>query len=312
MWVIAVHGGAGAWTTEGLEDIEGCIASSIRTAAYLLRGGGRALDAVVEAVKVLEDCGLFNAGLGSCLTLAKTVEMDAAVMDGEELRAGAVACIKKVKNPILVAKRVMEKTDHVFLSGEWATRFAVEEGFETTELVTERKLAKYAELLKMFESGMIWARSNLSYYRTNPHMFHGTVGAVALDRKGRLAAATSTGGRWLKFPGRIGDTPIIGVGTYADGNVAISASGAGEQIIRVGPGIRAAELFLKGLNGEEIARSVMELITSVTGRNTAGLIVVDRNGSVGMAYNTLGMARGYMNSKVTSPLVGVFENLRPF
>lgn len=264
---IIVHGGAGPIKDDSLPArLEGCKDAALAGWEILQRGGS-ALDAVEAAVVVLEDNPLFNAGTGSTLNSLGRVEMDAAIMEGRSLRAGAVAAVSGIKNPIKLARRVMEDGRHVLLAGDGASLFARQIGFpecDPNSLVVEREK-------KRWESK------------------HGTVGCVAFDAKGELAVATSTGGIFDKLPGRIGDSPLIGCGTYADDYGAASCTGHGEAIIRVLLAKRAVE-FLKEGNAAQIAAelAVATLEDERIGA-TGGIILIDRWGKVGYARNTTHM-----------------------
>lgn len=306
MWCIVVHGGAGQWSErEKFSYVENAILKSLEAGALILRSGGSALDAVVDSVMVLEDSGVLNAGLGSYPNLVGEIEMDAGVMDGKSLRAGAVGCIKDVKNPVLAAKLVLEKTDHVLLVGEWASKFATSMGLPKLDFDRSGGLLKYRDLVKKFDEGSTRYKSNLKLYKQYPYLFHETVGAVALDCNGDLASATSTGGLALKLPGRVGDSPLIGAGTYADKNIAVSSTGVGEYIILLGLGVRASVYAENGFTAKEVAERLVQLLTLNFGENSGGLIALDRNGSIGISYNTPGMARGYFSSEMIEPIVKV-------
>lgn len=228
---IAIHGGAGTilreqMTPELETQIRSALEASVRAGHKILEQGGDALDAVIEAVKVLEDSPHFNAGKGSVLTSKEMVEMDASVMHGKQMEAGAVAGVRHIKNPIELARDVMKNSNHVLLIGEGAEEFAFEQGYEYTEqdyFYTDRR---YDQLQSMKEKGL-FALSESKYPDDNKY---GTVGAVALDKQGNLAAATSTGGVTNKKYGRVGDSSIIGAGTFAEnGNVAVSTTGMGSS-----------------------------------------------------------------------------------
>jgi len=300
MWAIVVHGGAGQITSTS-ENEHKALLEAVKSGAEILASGGSALDAVEKAVVVMEDSGLFNAGSGSCLNMAGEVEMDAAIMSGR--KAGAVACVKRIKNPIKAARKVMELTDHVILSGEFAEKFAVRLGLETSDFITEEKMEKQRKLMELFRRGEWYYKVNKELLDRYPELVHGTVGAVAVDSKRELAAATSTGGVWLKLPGRIGDTPIIGAGTYADERIALSATGIGEYIIKTGLGIRASMMAEMGMRADEIARALISRVSSEFGTGIAGVIVVDREYRMGIDYNTAGMRRGWMRSNMKRPIV---------
>ncbi len=264
---ILVHGGAGSVAVDRHDRLR----SGVRTAAAaghaVLAGGGSALDAVVAAVRALEDDPEFNAGLGSALTRDGTVETDASVMDGATQRVGAVAAVPDLGTAIALARAVLDRGEHVILAGPAAWRFAAEVGISPAEpgtLVTERTRRRLAELL---------ARPDGT---TQP----GTVGAVALDDQGRFAAATSTGGTWAKRSGRVGDSPIPGAGTWADGACAISATGDGEAILRVALA-RSIAARLPGLAAA--IRTSLDELHRITG-GYAGVIALDRDGWVALQH----------------------------
>ena len=263
---IIVHGGAGPIKDDSLaERLEGC-----RTAALagwkIIEQGGSALDAAEAAVVALEDNPLFNAGTGSTLNSFGKVEMDAAIMEGGSLRAGAVAAVSGIKNPIKLARRILEDGRHVMLAGEGALLFAREIGFpqvDPDELIVAREK-------KRWESR------------------HGTVGCVAFDRNGNLAVATSTGGIFKKLPGRVGDSPLIGCGTYANDLGAVSCTGHGEAIMRVVLAKTAVDLLKDGIAPQAAAEEAVRLVAAKTG-STGGLILVDRQGQIGYARNATHM-----------------------
>ncbi|MEM3833698.1 MAG: isoaspartyl peptidase/L-asparaginase [Thermoprotei archaeon] len=307
MWVIVVHGGAGTWNVslKKAYKIAHVIKNSLSTGGSILNSGGSALDAVEAAVRVMEASGVLNAGLGSCLNIAGQVEMDAAIMDGDTLKGGAVACIKNVIHPVSAARKVMEFTDHIVLSGEYATYFALKMNIEHTKnLINQSKIRQYKKLLKEFkERGSKNVKvyemmdSDASFKTPSDITINNegnTVGAVALDSKGKLAAATSTGGMWLKLPGRIGDTPLLGAGTYANKYAAVSATGIGEHIIRIGIALRVCDMVERGILLQQAVKDAMNRITQLAGKNTAGIIAVDRYGNYTFDYNTPGMARGVL------------------
>lgn len=278
---ILVHGGAGAIFPDDRARAcaDGCLVAA-RVGHRILASGGSALDAVQAAVASLEDDPAFNAGTGSCLNSDGEVEMDACLMDGSDLRAGAVASIRGVKNPIHVARLVME-TRHVLLAGPGAERFARERGippFPSSELVTERALTR-------------WRKERDEGWTHKP----GTVGAVAVDASGHVAAATSTGGISFKLPGRVGDSPIPGAGTYADDlSGAVSATGQGEAIVRVVLGKWVCDRIAAGDHPQAAAESGLAQLARVRGEG--GLIVVDGRGRFGVACNAQRMSRGWVGA----------------
>ena len=283
-FMLVVHGGAGTIRRQDMTPAQdsayrATLTQAIRAGYDVLRGGGASLDAVTAVITVLEDSPLFNAGKGAVFTNAGTVELDAAIMDGSALRAGAVAGVKHIKNPITLARLVMERSPHVMLAGDGAEAFAKEQGVTLVPqsyFYTERR-ARELERIKAAEAKR----------RTQ-----GTVGAAALDQQGRLAAGTSTGGTANKRWGRIGDSPIIGAGTYASDACAVSATGAGEYFIRnvVAHDI-CARLRYAHESLEQAAREVV-LEELVAQHGDGGVIALDKDGHFTMPFNTEGMYRG--------------------
>ena len=261
---IIVHGGAGPIKDDSLAArLEGCKAAALAGWA-ILQQGGAALDAVEAAVVGLEDNPLFNAGTGSTLNSLGKIEMDAAIMEGHSLRAGAVAAVSGVKNPIKLARRILEDGRHIMLAGEGALLFARQIGFP--ECAPESLLVESEK--KRWQSK------------------HGTVGAVAFDSAGRWAAATSTGGIFNKLPGRVGDSPLIGCGTYADGYGAASCTGQGEAIMRLVLAKSAVD-FLHEADDIEAQTAARMAIAHLEERlqSTGGIILIDRSGNIGYARN---------------------------
>src|SRR5499425_2236117 len=290
MYAIALHGGAGAVPRATLpaerERIYRAGLEAALDGGYaVLERGASSLDAVTAAVRTLENDPLFNAGHGAALTREGAAELDAAIMDGSRLRAGAVASVRHVKNPIELARRVMEKSRHVLLVGAGAEEFALEEHFTLVPNVYFRT----AERLEQLESEQRGERvSDLV-----PPAAHGTVGAVARDASGNLAAATSTGGMTNKRPGRVGDSPIIGAGTYAKNGVcAVSATGHGEYFIRAVAAYHVcAAVEYRGLTLQQALHELLHEVLRGLGGD-GGLIAVDSNGQVVMDFSTEGMFRG--------------------
>ncbi len=280
---VLVHGGCGRRPREIPAGRDEALAAAARDA---LRGRS-ALDIVERAVRALEDCPLFNAGTGSVLNLEGACEMDAALMTGD-LRAGAVGGIRGVRNPIRVARTVLEKSDHHFLVGEGATRFARIAGFPRHDPRTPERRRRWRELLSRARQGKgarYFPRLSRWIDRYLPPAErggHSTVGAVAVDRRGGIAAATSTGGIWLKLPGRVGDTPLLGSGTWADAHGAVSATGHGEGIVRLGLARLAC-----GLMARMPAQRAVDRAVALARRAgvEAGLIAVDARGRLGSAHN---------------------------
>lgn len=296
---IAIHGGAGTILREQMSDelqqsILADLEAAVKAGHQILAKGGEALDAVVMAVKVLEDSPNFNAGKGSVLTHNEMVEMDASVMDGKSQAAGAVAGVRHIKNPIELARDVMRNSNHVLLVGEGAEKFAFEQGYEYTEqdyFFTDRR---YEQLQSMREKGVF----ALSESRYPDDRKHGTVGAVALDQHGNLAAATSTGGVTNKKYGRVGDSALIGCGTVAEnGVVAVSTTGVGEFFIRkrVAEDVAARIRYLQ----EDVHTACEHIIQGelkVMG-GEGGLIAIDAQGELHFAMNSTGMYRAGINTQ---------------
>ena len=304
--LIAIHGGAGTMHRDGAAAQEqaayhSALRDALVPAQELLAAGGTALDAVCLAVHLLEDSPLFNAGHGAVFTHDETHELDAAVMDGATLRAGAVGCVTRIRRPVRAARAVMEHTDHVLLVGAGAEALAARLGLEmvspdyfSTETRREqlrRALATDRAMLDHDAASLVF-RQSAGPLDEDTKL--GTVGAVALDVRGNLAAATSTGGMTNKQPGRIGDSPVIGAGTYADNRTAaISCTGTGEMFIRVAAAYDVcARMAYGGLSLDEAAQQVvLESLPAIEGRG--GLIAVDVRGNLAMPFNTEGMYRGF-------------------
>ncbi len=261
----------------------------------MLAAGGASLDAVVAAVKVMEDSPLFNAGKGAVFSNEGTNEMDASIMDGKGRRAGAVAGVTTVKNPVEAARAVMEKSRHVLLGGKGADRFAKEQGLEIVDPAYFRTEERWQQLQRAKERDRIQMDHDAPKKSSAlaEHEKFGTVGAVALDQAGNLAAATSTGGLTNKRFGRIGDSPIVGAGTWAENeSVAVSATGTGEMFIRgVAAYDIAALVKYKGLTPQKAADESLEKVKAIGGRG--GVIVLDRSGEVVFSFTTEGMYRGF-------------------
>jgi beta-aspartyl-peptidase (threonine type) len=292
-WSIAIHGGSGAMPKERLAGREGefeaGLGRALKLGAELLAGGASSLDAVEAVVRLLEDDPLWNAGRGSVFTHEGTIELDAAIMDGRTLACGAVTGLRTVKNPITLARRVMERSPHVFLAGDGAEAFAREVGVEIVDPAYFRTEERFEELQREL------ARDAAAPATVLPTPEMGTVGAVARDRDGNLAAATSTGGRTNKRFGRVGDVPVIGAGTYADNRtVAVSATGKGEEMIRHGAAAGVSARIEHG--GRTVAEAVREVVREVLQPGDGGLIAVGPDGAAVLDWNTGGMFRGATDS----------------
>jgi len=306
MVAIIVHGGAGTIKKEEKipKAIEGVREAVLAGWKELKRGS--ALDAVEEAIKALEDNPVFNAGTGSVLTLDGKVEMDAAIMRGKTLEAGAVASIWGVKNPISVARKVMEKTDHVLLVGEGALKFARIMGFEEYDPTTEERIEQWKKLReKLLKEGTIpyWKKIS-ELIKEYPEVLRSTVGAVAFDGE-EIVAGTSTGGVFLKIFGRVGDTPIIGAGTYANEFAGASCTGLGEVAIKLSLAKTAVDFVRLGLNAQKASEAAIELATKYFGKDTMGIIMIDREGNVGFAKNTKHMSVAYLKDGMDEPFAGI-------
>lgn len=297
---IAIHGGAGTipranMTPEREAAYRQGLQQALDAGYAVLEKTGSSLDAVNTAVRLLEDNELFNAGRGAVFNRAGQVELDAAIMDGSTLAAGAVACVKHVRNPIDLARRVMEKSKHVMLVGEGAEEFARQQGLTLVPneyFYTERRRQQLEKALAA-ERDKTAADIDIGYFGPL-----GTVGAVALDKQGNLAAATSTGGLTAKLPGRVGDSPIIGAGTYAaNGVVAVSATGHGELFIRnaVAHDVYALMAYQK-MPLKEATHEVVQ--NKLKAQNAeGGIVTIDARGNISLEFNSEGMFRGARNSK---------------
>ncbi|AIF69918.1 asparaginase [Palaeococcus pacificus DY20341] len=306
MVAIIVHGGAGTIKKEERipKVLEGVREAVLAGWKELKRGS--ALDAVEEAIKALEDNPVFNAGTGSVLTLDGKVEMDAAVMRGRTLEAGAVAGIWGVKNPISVARKVMEKTDHVLLGGEGAVKFARLMGFDDYNPTTEERVDQWKKLReKLLNDGQIphWKKIS-ELIKEYPEVLRSTVGAVAFDG-GEVVAGTSTGGVFLKMFGRIGDTPIIGGGTYANEFAGASCTGLGEVMIKLVLAKSAVDFVRFGLTAQKASEAAISLATEHFGSDNAGVIMIDARGNIGFAKNTKHMSVAYMKEGMQEPFTGI-------
>ena len=296
---LVVHGGAGTMergkmTAEGERMYRASIENALRVGWEILQRGGSSLDATEAVVRVFEDDPLFNAGKGSVFTAAGTNEMDAAIMDGKTLRAGAVAAVQHVKNPITLARLVMEKSPHVLMAGEGAENFGKEHAVELVDAKYFFTQDRWDALQKAKAAEKAGANGDKKFYLSDQDL-HGTVGAVALDRNGNLAAATSTGGKTNKLPGRVGDTPVIGCGTYANNaTCAISGTGDGEFFIMGTAAHDVSALMEYGHKTlEEASLAVINKIGKLGG--TGGMIAIDKNGKIALPFNTSGMYRGYVD-----------------
>ncbi len=298
---IAIHGGAGTITPEKMtpereKAIRAKLKESLQAGYAVLQSNGSSLDAVITAIEILEDSPLFNAGIGAVYTHDETHELDASIMRGDTLDAGAIAGVKRIKNPISLARMVMEDSPHVMLSGEGAEVFAEAQGVELVDnslFNTEFRLNGLRKAQK--KTAVLDASNNLSELDTNYKV--GTVGAVALDQSGLISAGTSTGGMTNKRFGRIGDAPIIGAGTYADNSAcAVSATGHGEYFIRYNV---AADICARvKYQNKSIAEAGSEVINTVlkNAGGDGGVIILNQAGDISFQFNTTGMYRGSIDT----------------
>ncbi|WP_213132147.1 beta-aspartyl-peptidase [Citrobacter sp. FP75] len=308
--VIAIHGGAGAITRAQLSQEQElryiqALSDIVEVGQRMLEAGQSALDVVTEAVRLLEECPLFNAGIGAVYTRDETHELDACVMDGNTLQAGAVAGVSHLRNPILAARLVMEKSPHVMMIGEGAENFALAQGMERVSADIFSTPERYAQLLAARTAGETVLDHGGTPLDESNKM--GTVGAVALDKYGNLAAATSTGGMTNKLPGRVGDSPLVGAGCYANNaSVAVSCTGTGEVFIRALAAYDIAALMdYGGLSlSEACERVVMEKLPALGG--SGGLIAVDHEGNVALPFNSEGMYRAWGYAGDT-PTTGIYR-----
>jgi beta-aspartyl-peptidase (threonine type) len=308
-----VHGGAWAIPDRMVDaHLRGCTAAA-EEGGRVLEGGGSALDAVEAAVRVMEEDPTFDAGRGSFLNREGAVEMDAVIMDGSRLRAGSVAAVRNILHPVTLARLVMERTDHVLLVGEGANLFAAEMGIEATpeeELLVGRELERWRQLRKdpRFKARVIFEPP---VAKANWDVPGDTVGAVALDREGSTAAATSTGGTPKKRMGRVGDSPLVGAGAYADDATgAVSATGWGEPIILACLSRRVLEFIERGMGPGEAARAALdEMLARHEGRG--GVILLTPDGSITASFNTPRMAYAVWRSGKSGCLALIDEQTLP-
>lgn len=285
---LIVHGGAWEIPAAAVDDCRSGIRRALETGRDVLANNGSAMDAVEAAVVVLEDDLTFDAGIGAHLNRDGHVQLDAIIMDGASLKSGAVAAVERIKNPIRLARKLFESSDHMLLAGAGAELFAQENGIplcDPSELIIERER-------------IAWSRCRQGTHEYSFHFGHkhGTVGAVARDSRGQIAAATSTGGTCCKLPGRVGDAPLIGCGCYADAEAGgVSCTGHGEAIMKIVMAKTAADLLRNGLAPSVVADECVQLLARRT-QGTGGLILLDRQGRPAASFNTPNMAYGYIES----------------
>lgn len=296
MYTIVVHGGAGRWPEESWEEALGGVARALEVGFGCLSTGGSALAAVVGAVAVLEDDPVFNAGTGSVLNMDGEAEMDAGVMTSRDLRTGNVGAVKGVRNPVRLARDVMESTSHTLLVSAGAERFARAMGHDHYDPVTQKRLEQWRQRRPAWmDTAPPWARKMVPEGGD-------TVGAVAVDSSGAFAAATSTGGTLLKLPGRVGDSPVPGAGNYADEYGAASGTGAGERLMRTVLAFRVVQAMSGGQPPSLALQTLFTRFRAALGEE-AGVIAVDAAGDVGVRHSTSSMPHGYASELNPRPVV---------
>lgn len=312
-YAIVIHGGAGTlvpgkMTLEKEKAYHDALAEALKAGEDILKDGGSAMDAVTAAILVMEDSELFNAGKGAVFNSEGQHELDASIMDGSTLNSGAVANVHRIKNPILLARTVLEKSRHVMLIGDGAEQFAAENGFGFVDPTYFDTEYRRQQLEKAKASGnALMLESDDDIYAPLDEKKLGTVGAVALDMSGNLAAGTSTGGLTNKRWGRVGDSPIIGAGTYADNNsCAVSGTGTGEYFIRATVARSICALVeYKGMSLNDAADEIIHKKLIEMGGD-GGIIAIDRTGHVVMKFNTTGMYRATV-SEGQKPIFGIYK-----
>lgn len=311
---IVIHGGAGTILKENMSDsLETAYKEKLKEAISIgheiLKNGGTSLEAITKTINILEDSPLFNAGKGSVFTHDATNELDASIMDGATLNAGAVAGVKHIKNPIDLAKDVMQKSEHVMLYGTGAEEFAQSLGYKMMDTSYFYTKSRYKSLQRVLEKENLENTEKISF--KDPYIKNskfGTVGCAALDKHGNLASGTSTGGMTNKRWNRIGDAPIIGAGTYANNaTCAISSTGWGEFFIRSVVAFDiSAMMEYKGMSLQDAAKEVIHKKVPALGGD-GGIVAIDKNGNVAMEFNTAGMYRASMNAE-GELIIGIYQD----
>eukprot|EP00105_Crassostrea_gigas_P021772 XP_011441041.1 PREDICTED: isoaspartyl peptidase/L-asparaginase [Crassostrea gigas] len=300
--VVVIHGGAWAIPDKlSSASVEG-VCSAARAGYDVLIRGGSAMDAVEAAVRVMEDCPAFDAGTGSVLNTKGEVEMDSVIMDGRELQCGSVACVQNIKNPVSLARAVLEKTDHTLLVGKGANEFAEEIGIRTVptdSLVTEDAREEWRHFMQFKTTVNVLFRNREATPSTSAvcdTLGHDTVGAVALDRSGTTAAATSTGGITAKRPGRVGDSPIVGAGAYADNESgAVSTTGHGESITKVCLARQVTHLMESGMSAQKASEVALQKMADRV-KGHGGVVTVSKDGDIGKHFTTERMAWAWIKA----------------
>jgi len=309
---ILIHGGAGVKKIKRTDDITRSLKSAVSNGFDLLkRSSNKAVDSVEAAVASMEDSGVFDAGVGSYLTIDKTVEMDASIMDGRDISAGSVGMAMGIKNPIKLARKIMERTDHVMMVSDGVTRLSKLFGNTVEEYPQElnkkilneyNKLMKNVRIISKKNNKLTMLSSAASQEKSHHH--YSTVGAVAIDKDGNVASAVSTGGIWLKMHGRIGDSAIIGSGIYADNKSgAACATGYGEYIMRLCLCKYACDQMQSRNSAHLSSKKSIDVLTERFGKNTGGIITVDIKGRFGRACNTRFMPTAMITNKNQKPVI---------
>ena len=302
MLSLIVHGGAWNIPDELVEAHRQGVTYALSRGWDVLKKGGTSVDAVEQVIRLLEDDDTFDAGYGSHLNATGQVELDASIMNGKTFRCGAVASIHNIHNPISLARKIMEQSEHILLVGSGAERFAMEHGIELCEadaLLTKREVDRW----KQFQGTKEFSTKDA--FR-NADQSSDTVGCVAMDKDGVICAGTSTGGTFNKYPGRVGDSPLIGCGTYADNTIGgVSTTGWGEAMIKIVMAKTVIDLMEQHHNDvEEAARIGIDLLQKKVD-GFGGVIAMNVKGELGVAYNTARMARAYINETMNAPVIDV-------
>ena len=312
-YVLVIHGGAGTilpsnMTAEREAAYTEALGQALAAGEEVLKSGGSSLDAVSAAILVMENSPLFNAGMGAVFNAEGVNELDAAIMDGETLNAGAISGVQRIANPVLLARAVMDHSRHVMLVGKGAEDFAATQGFDFVEPDYFYTDYRWGQLQKAKAANAVILESDDDLIFVDDQHKYGTVGAVALDKNGNLAAATSTGGLTNKSFGRVGDTPIIGAGTYASNeSCAVSGTGTGEYFIRASVARNICALMeYKGLSLDEASDIIVHDVLIKMGGD-GGIISVDKDGNIALKFNTTGMYRGYVKAG-DDPFVGIYKD----
>ena len=309
---ILIHGGAGVEKIKRTDEITRSLKSAVSNGFDLLkRSSNKAVDSVEAAVASMEDSGVFDAGVGSYLTIDKTVEMDASIMDGRDISAGSVGMAMGIKNPIKLARKIMEHTDHVMMVSDGVTRLSQLFGNTVEEYPQELNTKILNEYNKLMKNVRIkWKKNNKltmlssAASQEKSHHHYSTVGAVAIDKDGNVASAVSTGGIWLKMSGRIGDSAIIGSGIYADNKSgAACATGYGEYIMRLCLCKYACDQMQSRNSAHLSSKKSIDVLTERFGKNTGGIITVDLKGRFGRACNTRFMPTAMITNKNQKPVI---------